>query len=107
VPGLAQSEPIEVSFKAAIDDFPFQFNSDNRELTVGPINSFMGQLIPDGVPVMVTLTSSTESIYNVRQPTLDGTAIFDFSELELPSGAYTVTIETLGIIHKITAVELK
>ncbi|WP_139957317.1 hypothetical protein [Flavicella sediminum] len=49
--GMAESTPITLSFQQVITDFDVVFSENNREITVGPLRSFMEQMIPDGLRV--------------------------------------------------------
>lgn len=50
IPGMAESNAIEINFKKAISDFTIQ-TADKNQIVVGPISSFMNQEIPDGFSV--------------------------------------------------------
>jgi len=50
VPGMAQSDSLEINFEKAIADFPID-TVDTNQIVVGPIRSFMNQEIPDGFSV--------------------------------------------------------
>ncbi len=56
VPGMAESNAIEINFEKAIADFPIHTVNHNQ-IVVGPIRSFMNQDIPDGFSVQLYLKS--------------------------------------------------
>ena len=55
VQGMAESEPITVAYQQVIKDVEIAFAKANREIQVGPLQSFMGQMIPDGFQVSLEI----------------------------------------------------
>lgn len=59
--GMAESNVISLFFKQVIQDFDVSFTEHNREITVGPLKSFMNQMIPDGLRVELDIRKEDKS----------------------------------------------
>ena len=96
--GIAQSKSITQEFTAIIDSIPAPQITE-RNLTVGPLTSYLGQLVQNGIDVQITVNNNT---YNGL--TKNGSAVFYLKEEDYPAGTYDVNIETLGLeaTYKIT-----
>ncbi|MFT5678162.1 MAG: hypothetical protein ACI825_000042 [Planctomycetota bacterium] len=99
VPGIATSPVITIDFESILNEFKLQFSNNNRSIKVGPLTSYLGQLIPDGAAVIVVITKEQESL---EVSSKDGFAIFSIPEDYYPAGTYNFTITTLGISKRIT-----
>jgi len=53
--GMAESNTIKLNYKQVVSNFEVDFSKDNRSITVGPLKSFMQQMIPDGLQVIKDL----------------------------------------------------
>ncbi len=81
VDGMAQSNSEEINFTAAVSDF--QISSTNKnQIVVGPIRSFMNQLIPDGYSVQLFRSNKQTDELIENGYTRKGYAYFDLP----PSG---------------------
>lgn len=58
IDGMAESDTISLEYKQVVHDFNVEFSKNNREITVGPIQSFMQQMIPDGLKVKLLVYKS-------------------------------------------------
>lgn len=96
--GIAQSPEIKQTFKAIIETIPVRI-SKNREIVVGPLTSYLGQLVQNGIGVSLEIN---KMIY--KGLTKNGNAQFYLKEEDYPKGEYTFKIKTLGLetIKKIT-----
>ena len=94
ITGIAQSEEIRQSFAPIIDTIPVTIKED-RTIIVGPLTSYLGQLVQEGIDVSLSVGGI---IYNER--TKSGKATFVLKQENHPKGAYTVHIKTLGIAQK-------
>lgn len=97
VTGIAESNSITINYKSIISKFDFSFSNKNRTLTVGPIKSFMNQLIPDGIKVLVTVFHQDKLVTTLREDTSKGIATFELSEDFYKEKNYRFEITTLGI----------
>ncbi len=96
VPGIAKSNVIQLEYASVLDDFEVQFFNDNREIVVGPLLSFMDQLIPDGAIVALKIKKD-KSVETKIKSSSNGVVRFLLKEEFYPSGKYTIKIEALGV----------
>lgn len=100
VAGIAQSDTINCSFKATISKYPYQFFNKYRKLVVGPIKSFMNQLVPNGIKVTVKVYENGKLTTSLKEYTSKGTVKFDFSKDFYPDSQYQFEINALGITQR-------
>ncbi|MGB5944322.1 MAG: hypothetical protein WBG71_15665 [Leeuwenhoekiella sp.] len=94
----AKSNTIALSFLKAVDDFLVYFDVEARQITVGPVMGFMEQTVPEGLPVLLTISQdNTNFSEKMMKTTKDGLAIFPLSADGFKSGAYEATIEAAGL----------
>ncbi|WBU90565.1 Ig-like domain-containing protein [Cellulophaga omnivescoria] len=99
VTGAAKSDPIMVDFSSAIKDYKIQLSTNNRIITIGPIESFMQQFVPDGLTVTVCIYTKDGKLLNtIKTTSLKGIAKFNFDENFYKEGTYNIKIEAAGII---------
>ena len=96
IPGLAESNRLEIDFEQAAYDFPVTFLEKNRKIVVGPIKSYMGQLLPNGTAVTLTLNHNGKTS-EVTQYTVGAMTTFLLRDFYYDSGDYQLTLETLGL----------
>ncbi|WP_235016446.1 hypothetical protein [Aquimarina sp. AU474] len=97
VHGMAESDTLEVRYTRVIEDFDVQFREDNREITIGPLMSFMEQLIPDGAIVKVNVSKEGKKLDILVKTSSKGLVKFLLQEGFYPSGTYDIDIEALGV----------
>ncbi len=98
--GIAQSDTISCSFKSITKNFPYQFSNKNRNLVVGPIKSFMNQLVPNGIKVTVKVYEKDKLKTVLEEYTSKGMAKFQFSRDFYPDSQYQFEIDALGITQR-------
>lgn len=99
VTGAAKSDSIKVDFSSAVKDYKVHLSANNRIITIGPIESFMQQFVPDGLTVTVFIYTKEGALLNtIKTTTLKGVARFNFDENFYKKGSYTIKIEAAGII---------
>lgn len=101
VPGLAESNTLEISFKSITQDFPVSFLNKDRTILVGPITSYMGQLVPNGTEVVLTVRAHGKE-KEVVQYTVGGTTEFILRDFYYPPGEYQFKIALLGLEKQFT-----
>lgn len=96
--GIAQSPEIRQKFTAIIETIPVTI-SENRTVKVGPLTSYLGQLVQNGISVSIEINDTTR-----EGLTENGIVKFYVKEEEFPNGVYTLKVNTLGLeaIKKIT-----
>ena len=100
VTGIAESNSLTLNYKPIIATFDYSFSNKNRTLNVGPIKSFMNQLVPDGIKVIVKVFHQNKLINTLQEDTSKGSATFEFSEDFYNEKKYQFEITTLGITQK-------
>jgi len=100
VNGLAESNTITLEYKSVISDFNIALSNDNRAITIGPLQSFMKQLIPDGLEVNLSVYKNNLLIKRFTKQSRNGFATFNLTEPFLNSDTYELKIETAGL-HKV------
>jgi len=107
ITGAAQSNALDFAFKPAVPDFTLHFSQNGRKVQITDLQSFMGQWIPDGMPVTLTLQDKNRTLSDVKRTTSRlGKANFHLPEDFYPNGSYEVRIEVAGIT-KNTSAQLK
>lgn len=99
--GLAESNEISVKYSPVINDFNIQFRDGNRKITIGPIYSFMNQLIPDGAIVKLSVFHQDKLIETEIGYSKQGFVYFNLSPEFYKEKTYSFSIETLGITKNI------
>jgi hypothetical protein len=98
IAGITQSPEISTTFTPIIETIPVTMRK-NRQIVVGPLTSYLGQWVQDGIDVSLHIHGTT---YDAL--TKNGEVQFHLKAEDYPKGAYTFTIQTLGLeaTHKIT-----
>jgi len=91
----ALSNSIQISFRNIISKINYKHYQFQKAIKVGPLTSDLGQMIPDGTPVELTIDGK-----NYVQECYEGYVIFSFVKLGIrkPDAA---TIKVAGIERKI------
>ncbi len=105
ITGIAESSYVTIPFKPLINNFQFVFTNKNRSLFVGPLKSYMHQLVPDGIRVIVKIYHKEKLIENIEAHTVNGIAKFNFEKDLYPKNEYQFEISTLGITKKTSAIK--
>lgn len=100
ITGISESDTISLSYKEAITDYTVTFSGGNRKIKVGPIKSFMNQLIPDGLTITLKIFYKGKEIEETIKPSRDGYALFELDKAIYKDDVYTFQIKTAGIEKK-------
>jgi hypothetical protein len=101
VSGLATSNNLELEFKPAISNFNVSFSKENGAVLVGPLKSFMNQLIPDGALVGLHIYNNDILIETKSKTSNNGQVIFYLDSEFYKKESYSFKIEALGILKNI------
>ncbi len=107
VDGIAKSNTISVVFDAVLEDFEVSFDAGNREIVVGPLRSFMEQLIPDGALVKLEIYKDNKRIETKVKTSFEGEVKFILAEGFYPPGDYNFDISSLGVTKTFKNVTLQ
>lgn len=101
ITGAAKSNTITLDFEAALKDFKLSFSENGRTLNIEKMQSFMGQWIPDGMPITLKIEDENKALFDIKRTTSRlGKAQFTLSEDFYPKGSYIITIEAAGMIKR-------
>lgn len=96
--GFAESDTLVLDYASVLQAFDITFSRGNRLITVGPLKSFMQQLIPDGMPVTLTINDANgQWIETCEEGTTSGFAEFALPKDFYPQQAYQFTLSVLGV----------
>ncbi len=101
ITGIAQSDNLEVTFLSILEKIPYTTSRDKRKITVGPLKSYLGQIVQDGIEVTLSVNRFD---YRELQLSKDGMAYFYISKEAYPDGPGRITLEALGSSTTIKAV---
>ncbi|TBN17938.1 hypothetical protein EYD46_03975 [Hyunsoonleella pacifica] len=106
IDGMAESNSIKIDYKTVISDFNIEFSNDNRNITVGPLKSFMDQMIPDGLQVTLYIYSGENLVHTKHKSSSDGYVTFTLNVNQFPKGTYNITIKVAGNSKSVNTVKL-
>lgn len=107
IEGMASSNNITIDYSAVISDFDIVFANKYRDITVGPLKSFMQQMIPDGLQVTLEIYNNTTKIREILQKTsAEGYVHFTLKPNQFPKGNYTITVIAAGISKSVKNITL-
>jgi len=101
IEGIAESGPLRLIYQNIMDDFNYELMSSNRKIAIGPLKSFMDQLVPDGLAITLNLYKDNQLIQSFYEESIDGKASFHLLKENIPAGDYNCTIKTAGIEKRI------
>jgi len=97
IEGMANSDAIILDYQQAVSNFDVLLSKNKRLITVGPLQSFMNQRIPDGFPVTLKVYQNGILRNEITKQTYDGLAYFNLKPDRFPKGIYSFKIEAAGI----------
>ena len=101
IAGLAISNNIELKFKPVISNFNVSFSKKNGTVSVGPLKSFMNQLIPDGALVELHIYNNNTRIVTKSKTSNKGQVVFYLDPEFYKKESFSFKIEALGILKNI------
>lgn len=97
VDGMAESDTITLSYQSVIEDFDVAFSNKNRKILVGPLQSFMEQMIPDGLHVKLIIHKDNTLIDTIIKTSFNGYVTFNLKPAVYQNDTYSFSVETAGI----------
>ncbi|AXG68824.1 hypothetical protein KORDIASMS9_01041 [Kordia sp. SMS9] len=101
VVGISESNTISLTYKKVIENFTVSFSENNRNMEVGPLRSFMNQLIPDGLQVTLKVSQNGKILETYQKESRDGFVNFQLNPNSCSNGNYDFEITTAGITKTI------
>lgn len=106
VTGISESNTISLTYKKVMDDFTIVFSENNRNITIGPLKSFMNQMIPDGLQVKLIIKKDKKIIKEYLKESREGFVHFELNPNIFGNGNYDFEIKTAGITKTFQAKKL-
>lgn len=106
VAGMAESNVIEVDFKQVVLDYDVHFYDQNRRIVLGPIKSYMNQLIPDGFKADMAIFKHGKLVKREIKAFQDGMVTFLLDINEIEQGNYKICFKVADLNQVFEAVEL-
>lgn len=97
IEGMAESNQIELIYNPIISDFKVVFSENDRTITVGPLKSFMNQMVPDGLDVILSVYENDKKLQTLTKSSFEGFATFKLDNNNFPAKHYTLKIKTASI----------
>jgi len=99
VTGMAVSNSVSILFESVLTEIPYQI--EERSINVGPLKSYMNQLLPDGADVHLKISLINDDVYREKAPTQDGVANFTIPKTIELEDIREISLETMGVHKKI------
>lgn len=97
VVGMAESNSIVLNFEQVINTYQVLFENANRTITLGPLESYMNQRIPDGFKAHIFIYKDGELVKRQIKDSKNGYVIFKLDPNEIQGGQYDIHFEVAGI----------
>lgn len=95
--GMAESDIIHLKYNRVIEDFDIKFSENNREINIGPLKSFMNQMIPDGLDVKLSIYKNDTLIHEYIKSSYNGFVKFKLNSDIIKKDNYNLVILAAGI----------
>lgn len=95
--GISESDILEIKYKKVIEDFNVAFLNKNRNIKIGPLKSFMNQMIPDGLSVKLSIYKNNILINELYKESNKGYSDFYLDPNIFEKNTYKIIVTTAGI----------
>ncbi|WBX72626.1 hypothetical protein PG913_06795 [Tenacibaculum pacificus] len=104
--GISESDILKINYKKIIDKFDVNFYDNNRTVKVGPLKSFMNQMIPDGLKVKLAIYKDEKLLNDIIKKSKDGFVYFNLNSNIYKNGNYTIKITAAAVTDTYQAKKL-
>lgn len=104
--GISESDILNISYKKVIEDYKVYFSEQNRSIKVGPLKSFMNQIIPDGLSVKLSIYKNNILIKELFKESKNGFVKFYLDPNIFENNTYKLITETAGIKKEFKSLKL-
>ena len=104
--GISESDVLSIKYKQVIEAYNVVFSNKNRALKIGPLKSFMNQIIPDGMSVKVALYKNNILIDELYKESKNGFTDFYLNPNIYRNNSYKIITEIAGIKKEFKAITL-
>lgn len=95
--GIAESNIITLNYLSVIENFDVVFSENNRKLKIGPLQSFMKQMIPDGLQVELLVYKDNSLLKTVKKTSYNGFVNFNLKPAIYKNDTYRLVLKTAGL----------
>jgi hypothetical protein len=95
--GISESNVLEIKYKKVIEDYNVAFLNKNRNIKIGPLKSFMNQIIPDGLSVKLSIYKNNILIKELFEESKKGYTDFYLDSNIFENNMYKIIVSTAGI----------
>ena len=92
VEGMAESNTITIDYEQVLNGFEVDFSKNNRLITIGPLQSFMKQIIPDGLEVRLFVYKNNVLLNSEIKTSYKGFVDFNLNTAAYKKDTYTIKI---------------
>lgn len=94
---IAESPSITVFYKSAIKEIPVKYVKEKKTVFIGPIKTFLNQIVPEGTQVKISLIPDQTTILETER----GMVSLELPEGILPIEGVSIFIDVLGNHKKV------
>ncbi|MBE7652634.1 hypothetical protein G1L01_04535 [Tenacibaculum finnmarkense] len=106
ITGISESKILKISYKKIIEKFDINFSNNNRTVKIGPLKSFMNQMIPDGLKVKLAIYKDEKLLNDIIKKSKDGFVYFNLNSNIYKNGNYTIKITAAAVTETFQAKKL-
>ena len=104
--GISESDVLVLNYKKVIEDYKVVFSKNNRNLKIGPLKSFMNQIIPDGLSVKLSIFKNNRLINEMHKESKNGFTNFYLDPNIFDNSMYRLITKTAGIEKEFKDIKL-
>lgn len=106
IDGMAESNSINLTYKQVLKDFDVDFSENNRSITIGPLQSFMQQMIPDGLNIKLLVYKNNILVNTEIKTSYNGFVTFNLNTAVYPKEKYTIKITAAGLEKEFKSIHI-
>lgn len=104
--GISESNILEIKYEKIIEDYNVTFINKNRSIKIGPLKSFMNQIVPDGLSVKLAIYKNNILINELYKESKKGYTDFYLDPNIFENNTYKIIVKTAGITKKFKNLKL-
>ena len=104
--GMAESNNLGIKYKKVVENFEVVFTENNRKIKIGPVKSFMNQIIPDGLQIKISIYKNKKLLNEIIKSSIDGEVFFELNSSIYKNGDYDLEVSTAKISKMFQSIKL-
>jgi len=104
--GMAESNTLGIKYKKVVENFEVVFTENNRKIKIGPVKSFMNQIIPDGLQKKISIYKNKKLLNEIIKSSIDGEVFFELNSSIYKNGDYDLEVSTAKISKMFQSIKL-